>query len=124
METPTRDYTEVKEPVMKQFTSPGQVVEGLLLSIQKVNVKGKSAVQYLCRDDQGDLFTFLATYDIARKISRGHIGHAVRVEYEGEDSTVEVGNNKNKLRRFKVYVAKQKEVAPDSLEITDDDIPF
>jgi hypothetical protein len=123
-----RDYTEVKEPRMIEFNRVGMDVEGVLLAIQKVKVKDKPTTQYLCKDDEGELFTFLATYDIARKVRKEHIGHAVMVKYEGEDNTVEVGEGKNKLRRFKVYIAKQREVAKqdveDSLTITDDDIPF
>lgn len=124
MTTAIRDYVEVKEPKMIQFAKAGDQVEGVLLRIDKVNVKDKKAMQYVCKDDEGELFTFLATYDISRKIRREHIGHAVMVKYEGEDNLVQVGEGQNKLRRFKVYVAKQKEVATDTLEITDEDIPF
>jgi hypothetical protein len=119
-----RDYTEVKEPKMVQFTTEGQDVEGILLAIQKVTVKDKSTVQFLLKTDDGALATFLATYDLLRKIRREHIGYAIIVKYEGEDR--EVKTQGLPLRRFKVLVSRDRELAvkSDSLQITDEDIPF
>lgn len=119
-----REMVEVKEPRMMQFTTEGQSVEGYLLRIERVNVKDKSTIQYVCKDEAGDLFTFLATYDIARKLRSEHRGRWIMVRYEGEDGSVQTQGNK--LRRFKVCVEKENPDAANDhgLHITDEDIPF
>ena len=109
---------------MLQFTREGQDVEGVLLSIQPVRVKDKEAIQYLLRLDSGERVTFLGTYDLNRKIHAEHKGHAIMVRYGGEDKTV--ATQGSPLRRFKVFVSKERELAvkDDPLRITDEDIPF
>lgn len=122
---PKRDMYEVEGPQMFQFDKEGAGIEGVLLSIQNVTVKGKTTRQYTLRDDEGKVWTFLATYDIAQKLTEQHIGHFVFVRYEGEDNNVQTQGNK--LRRFKVFVSRAREVtAPrgNDLHITDEDIPF
>lgn len=116
-----REMVEVKEPVMVQFANVGQKVEGILLAVEKVNVKGKPTIQYLCEGPEAEVFSFLTTYDLSRKIGRKHVGHFLCVHYMGVDPSVKTQGDP--LRRFKVMVSKQKEIA-NTLEITDDDIPF
>jgi hypothetical protein len=84
-----------------------------LLSIQPVKVN-----QYLLRLDSGERVTFLGTYDLNRKIRPEHRGHAFMIHYEGEDNTV--ATQGSPLRRFKVLVSKERELALKP----DDDIPF
>lgn len=119
-----REYAEVRGPRMVQFTAAGQDIEGVLLAIQRVTVKEKPTIQYLLKLDDGSLATFLATYDLLRKIRPEHMGHALLVRYEGEDH--EVKTQGSPLRRFKVMVSNDRELAVkgDPLQITDEDIPF
>jgi hypothetical protein len=124
-----REMVEVQAPEMFQFTSDGSDIEGILVGISKVEVKGKTTLQYNVIDDDGKKWTFLATYDLARKLGREHIGHYIYVRYEGEDK--EVKTQGSPLRRFKVCVSKENERAAakgsgnnGDLQITDEDIPF
>lgn len=118
----TRDYVEVQGPEQFKFEHVNQQLEGVLLGIERVNVNDKPTLQYVMRlDENRKLITFLATYDLQRKIRKEHIGHGLMVKYEGEDSSVQTQGNK--LRRFKVFVSRQKELV-NNLEITDEDIPF
>lgn len=114
------EMVERKEPLMVQFTKENEDVEGVLVGVELVNVKGKQTCQYLLRDPDGVMFTFLQTYDIGRKLNKGDIGHFVTVRYEGEDKSIVTQGSP--LKRFKVMVSKRKVVA-DTLTITDDDIP-
>ncbi len=117
----TREMVELKEPEMVKFEHNGDEVQGILLSVSKVNVKGKPTIQYTCEKQAGDTFTFLSTYDISRKLSSKHVGHFVSVKFMGIDPSVETQGDP--LRRFKVMVSKQREIV-NPLEITDADIPF
>lgn len=119
MERP--EMQERLEPEMRQFKQPGDRVEGVLLSIDKVTVQKKPTIQYLCASPGGGRFTFLATYDLARKLHRGDVGRFLCIEYLGEDTNVQTQGNK--LKRFRVEVSKDA-VTDDSLLITDEDIPF
>lgn len=116
-----RDMVEIKEPVMVKFENNGQEVAGVLIDIEKVNVKGKPTIQYICEGNDGGTFTFLTTYDISRKLGRKHIGHFISVKFMGIDPSVETQGDP--LRRFKVMASKQQEII-DPLEITNADIPF
>lgn len=115
------EMQERQEPEMRQFKQVGDRVEGVLLSIDKVTVQKKPTIQYLCAGSEGGRFTFLATYDIGRKLHRGDVGRFIRIEYLGEDAQVQTQGNK--LRRFRVEVSKES-VTDDFLLITDEDIPF
>ena len=114
---------EVQAPEMFQFTNEKPAIEGVYLGSQRVTVKGKETVQYMLQDLDGRRFTFLATYDLARKIQPGHVGHWMYVMYEGEDH--EIKTQGSPMRKFRVAVGRDLEpgfgnVAP----ITDEDIPF
>ena len=64
-------------------------------------------MQYMLQDENGDRFTFLATYDLNRKIQPAHIGHWMTITYEGEDHTIETQGSP--LRKFRVQVSREKE---------------
>lgn len=116
-----REMVEIKEPKMVKFEHNGQEISGVLIGMQKVNVKEKPTIQYVCANDDGETFTFLTTYDLSRKLSRKHVGHFISVRFMGVDPSVKTQGDP--MRLFKVMVSRQKEIAS-SLEITDDDIPF
>jgi len=104
---PRREMQEVKAPEMFQFSVQHLQLNGVLIDIDQVAVKGKPTMQYTVQDENRRRFTFLATYDLQRKIQPAHIGHWMTIIYEGEDSTVETQGSP--LRKFRVQVSKEKE---------------
>src|ERR1700739_3252697 len=83
-----REMQEVKAPEMFQFTKDRPRLEGVLFGVSSALEKGKETLQYILRDPDGNRFTFLATYDLARKIQPDHVGHWLSGTYEGEDQEV------------------------------------
>lgn len=115
----SRELEEVLAPEMFTFAKPGEAIAGFLSSIDTVTVKGKPVTQYLLRMEDDRRVQILATYDLGRKIQRGHIGRFVEITYIGENREVRKGDNY--LREFRVRVEKaNQQIGP----ITDEDIPF
>jgi len=104
---PRREMQDVRAPEMFQFNTQHANLSGVLIDIDQVTVKGKPTVQYTVQDEDRRRFTFLATYDLQRKIQPVHIGHWMTITYEGEDPTVETQGSP--LRKFRVQVSKEKE---------------
>jgi len=101
------EWEEVKAPTMFQFTKQGQELEGVLIDIDQVNVKEKPTMQYTIRVEGGERFTFLGTNDLNKKIEPAHIGRAIKVRYETDDTSFQKpGQSPAKV--FKVLVKKQK----------------
>jgi len=120
-----REMKEVKGPEMFQFSKERPRLEGVFLGISRVTVRGRETAQYTIQDAEGDRFTFLGTYDLARKIQPSHVGHWMVVAYEGEDPDVKTQGSP--MRRFRVAVSKEKE--PEfrnihGLSIADEEVPF
>lgn len=104
---PRREMVEVKAPEQFSFSDRNRTLGGVLIAIDQVTVKGKPTQQYTLRDEDGLRWTFLATYDLQRKIESGHVGYFLVITYEGEDRTVETQGSP--LRKFKVQVSREKE---------------
>lgn len=120
-----REMQEVKAPEMFQFTRDNPRLEGIFLGLSRVNVKGKETTQYMVQDSDRNRFTFLATFDLARKIQTAHVGHWLSVTYEGEDPDIKTQGSP--IRRFRVAVSKDKESEFRNIHgvsISDEDIPF
>jgi hypothetical protein len=120
-----REMCDVRAPEMFQFTKDNLSLEGTFLGISRVTVKGKATTQYMIQDSDGNRFTFLATFDLARKIQPVHVGHWLSVTYEGEDPDVKTQGSP--MRRFRVAVSKEKESEFRNLHavnISDEDIGF
>jgi hypothetical protein len=114
-----------EEPRFVKF-STGEVVEGTLIGIERIKVNEKMAVRYTVEDD-GELVSFLGTYQLNVKIRPDDRGHKLIVRCVGEDTMVKRGENCMKV--FEVQVSKERVRASasaplESLGITDDDIPF
>src|ERR1017187_2851007 len=112
--TNQRQMQEVNAPEMFQFTDASSYIEGVLLDISPVTVKdnAKETSQYLVQSKNGDRFTFLATYDLSRKLLPVHIGHWIHVKSAGEDKTIKTQGSP--MKKFKVLVSKEKEHASES----------
>lgn len=104
---PRREMQEVKAPEQFQFSEKARTLDGVLIDIDQVTVKGKDTMQYTLRDERGNRVTFLATYDLQRKIQPLHVGHWLTITYEGEDHSIQTQGSP--LRKFKVLVSKEKE---------------
>lgn len=104
---PRREMQEVSAPEQFQFSDKAKFLSGVLIDIDQVTVKGKPTMQYTVQEENQRRFTFLATYDLQRKIHPAHIGHWMTITYEGEDHTIETQGSP--LRKFKVQVSKEKE---------------
>lgn len=107
---PRREMVEVKAPELFQFTKPGQTLEGVLISIEPVPVKGKEAMEYLFANGEGIRMTCLGTADLNKKINPGHIGHWLQIRYEADDSSFQKAGQ-SAMKVFKVLVSKDKEAA-------------
>jgi hypothetical protein len=105
---PRREMVEVKAPEQFQFTKQGQTVSGILVSIEPVEIKGKPAIEYLFVRENGDRFTCLGTNDLNKKIHPGHIGYAMDIRYETDDSSFQKPGQ-SAMKVFKVLVSKEKE---------------
>ena len=103
-----REMQEVKSPEMFQFTSQGQTIAAILLSIEPIQVRGKDAIEYMFQHEKGDRFTCLGTADLNKKIHPGHIGHWLEIRYETDDSSFQK-QGQNAMKVFKVLVSKEKE---------------
>lgn len=114
-------FTEKKAPTQFTFTKVGTRLEGVLIGIQKVVVKGKQVVQYTFEKyNGGGRVTCLATADLAQKIERKDLGHPVIIELTGHRD--DVVKNGNPMRVFDVRVDYDE--GPGADHITDEDIPF
>jgi hypothetical protein len=117
-----------EEPKFVQF-STGDVIEGLLLNIDRIKVKDNAAIRYTVQQDDGQCVSFLGTHQLNTKLRTTDRGHRIEITCEGEDTMVKRGDNCMKV--FNVKVSKEVVTRDAALlasseipEITDDDIPF
>jgi len=105
-----REMLEVKAPEMFKFERANDVITGILMAIESVVVQHKEQKQYVVKKDDGQLATFLQTYDMRARLREEFLGHYIEVRYLGEDKLVETQGNP--LRRFGIKVSAQKELDP------------
>ena len=98
---------DVKAPEQIQFNKAGQMVEGVLVSIEPVEIKGKQTVEYLFEGENRQRFTFLETADLRKKIHPGHIGHWLIVRYESDDSSFQK-EGQSAMKKFRVQASEGK----------------
>ena len=105
---PRREMQEIKAPEMFQFTRPGQIISGVLVSIEPTTVKGKDAIEYLLQGENNVRLTFLGTADLNKTLHPGLIGHWLDIRYENDDSSFQK-EGQSPMKRFKVSASKDKE---------------
>ena len=103
-----REMQEIKEPEMFQFNKPGQVIGGVLISIEPTLVKGKEAAEYIVQGENNVRLRFLETADLKKKIHPGLIGHWLEIRYERDDTSF-TKEGQNAMKLFKVSASKEKE---------------
>jgi hypothetical protein len=107
-------------PELIKFDTPGKRIAGKLLSCTRIQIEGKTVLEYLLTADGKKNFKFLGVYDLVQKIGPRDAGSLVAITYLGEDEKVGRGNNKMKVFDVQVKPAPQDPHGP----ITDEDIPF
>jgi len=106
---PKRDMVESKAPEQFKFDRIGQDIQGVLISIEPVQVKGKPAIEYMFQNEQnGARLTILGTNDLNKKLLAHHIGHFVQIRYENDDASI-VQQGQSPMKMFHVSVAKNVE---------------
>jgi hypothetical protein len=126
---PGMNLTRREAPKLFQFDARGVTVSGILRSCERIEInndgKLKKPIQYgIYNERERQEYKILGTYDINCKLRWPEDkGRYVEITFVGENQSVV--RNGRALREFDVQV---DEVAPakpsDSLEITDEDIPF
>lgn len=148
---PVIEMREIKEPKFVQFAREGESVEGVLQSIDVVEMaerdqsgavipgRKKKAARFVLLEGHlsfetgvftpsGDRVCFIGTRQIIDSIKMGHLGYALIVRFEGADQSV--SNKGNAMKRFKIYVSSQRVTMDESIStandlgITDADISF
>lgn len=132
-----REMVESKGIEMYRFQNQGEELAGHLLKIGPVKVEDKDThelkevVQGILATEDGQVITFLMTYDIQRKLWKKHIGRFVVIRFE---TTKEIPNQKQPMFVFKVTcstavemdatacAAKMEEAG--MFAASDSDIPF
>lgn len=95
------EMVEREEPRFVRF-EVGDVVEGILVEIRRLRVQGKPAVRYTV-DDDGQLCSFLGTYQINEKLRVTDIQKRIHIRYEGEDTSVMRAGRR--MRNFRIFVS-------------------
>ena len=122
--TPTVTMETREDPRFVQFAK-GEVVSGVLLSIQSFRIGDKPCVRYVVKEDSGERVSFIGTYQINQKLRPSDPGHRISVECTGEDEAVKRGENCMKTFIVKVSSSLVLNVTPVSdLGISNADIPF
>lgn len=116
---------ERQEPKHVTFAA-GDVVEGKLVSIERIAIKGQPGIRYTVQKEDGEYVSFFGTWQLNTKLRKDDVLHYVRIVCEGEDTGVKRGDNNMKV--FTVQVSEKIAAAYSTdranPDITDDDIPF
>ena len=119
---PETGWQTLSAPEIFKFEKVGDTVAGKLISLNIVRVKEKSVPEYMLELGPKKM-KLLGTYDLVQKLTRAHIGCAVRIKYLGENK--EVSRNGNAMRVFDVQIKGAPAVSAENVApISDEDIPF
>ena len=110
---PNDGMEEVKEPEFIQWKREGQETDGILLSLDPVEIEDKDTKQVkavtemMFLDMEGQRFRFIAPDDLKKKIWAYHLGHRLKIRYEMDDRT-NMKPNQNPRKVFKVLASPNK----------------
>lgn len=132
-----REMVESKGVEMYRFQTEGETLSGWLLKMGKVKIEDKEShelkevVQGIIGDEDGQVTTFLMTYDLTRKLWAKHLGRFVVIRYEASKP---IPGQEKAMGVFKVTfsadVEKDEAARAAMMEeagmfaATDGDIPF
>jgi hypothetical protein len=101
------EMVERTGPEIFRFETPGDYLRGRLIEIETAEIGGKPTLRYIVHDEEeGRLFSTLGTVDLNTKIRPTDVGKLLEIRFEGKDAAMEDG--KNPIKRFKVFVEKDK----------------
>lgn len=115
-------FSTRETPELIKFDKPGKRIAGKLLAVSRIQIEGKTVLEYLITADGKTRFKFLGVYDLVQKLGARDAGGFVAITYLGEDENVGRGSNKMKVFDVQVKPAPQDPNGPP--QITDEDIPF
>jgi|SRR5580698_5003355 hypothetical protein len=122
---PESGWSEQKAPALQEWKTPGDFIEGVLLSLQVVKMKDKNVPQYMVQFKDGTIVKFAQTYDLKQKLHSRHIGCGVRIKYLGEDENIKGGTSNTPMKVFSVFTkGTPTQQSQEQGPITDEDIPF
>lgn len=120
-----RVMKERMAPVLLEFKYAGDLLEGELLSVDKIKIKDKATgqpkvvMQYTFAGADGGTVKCLGTYDLNTKLRPSDVGLWVEICFKDVDAS------KNNMHVFSVKIEEKPKAAfSDGLVITDEDIPF
>ncbi|HUO59487.1 MAG TPA: hypothetical protein VMU24_02390 [Candidatus Acidoferrales bacterium] len=116
-------YTERKEPELVKLDKKGDRFAGVLVGLQKQNMKEGPALKALFEMPNGEIKAMFLSAQLKQRISSRDVGHYVQIQCEGFDQSVGLDKG-NAMKLFRVVVSDSKVPGVDPLEITDADIPF
>jgi hypothetical protein len=102
---PRREMQEVKAPEQYKFSKLGATIEGVLTSIDQIEVNSKPTMEYMFTTENGDRITCLGTADLDKKIQPQHLGHFMTIRYESDDASFQKAGQ-SAMKRFKVLADK------------------
>jgi hypothetical protein len=117
-------FTEVKAPEQLRFEKTSDSVQGVLIAITPHTVKDKKTIQYTLEKSDGSRVTFLATWDLAQKITPKMRGLPISVTFEKYHDSIERDGNRAKVFKVMVDWDAKPSAMIDSLDVGDHDIPF
>ena len=108
------------------WDTPGTIVEGRLLKMDKVKYDDGVGVKYVVRARDGKIHAFRGATQLDMCLHVGDVGKIIEITYQGTDATKEVrpGFNAPKLFIVRVDDSSLPPAAGGDQGITDDDIPF
>jgi hypothetical protein len=126
--TQVEDTMELREEPRFISFAAGDMVEGILTTMDRVMIAGKACVRYTVDQGEANYCSFIGTHQLNTKLRPSDLGHRVEIRCVGEDVTVKRGDNCMKV--FEVRVSKLRaypsgaHADSNDLGITDNDIPF
>jgi hypothetical protein len=115
-------FKEASAPEQFKFEKKGDVLDGILLKIERRTIKGDAAIELYVSTGRR-IFTFIPGFDVRSKLNRRMVGKRIIVRYVGDDH--EKGKEGNPMKVFGVYWKDDAGPTADGDPgITDDDIPF
>lgn len=115
-------WKSLDAPELIAFDKPGQQLEGTLIGVTRIELRGKKVVQYTLANGDRTL-KLLGTFDLVQKLDSRHIGCRVRLLYRGEDPEIKKGDNHMKIFQVQIKGTPSSAAAGPG-PITDEDIPF
>lgn len=94
----TDGWKTVTEPEFVQWSQPGQTISGVVVSVERVNMRDGRPAWEVVLDNRGKLYKFYRGAHLKHRLEPGHIGQECRIRYLGNDP--EAGTDSNPMQLF------------------------